>query len=792
MLKPFRDLPIKRKVMLTIIGASMVTLLLGSVSLLIFQWFNARATIQRTLEVQAKIIAANSTAALTFEDKKAGNEVLAALKAQPHVLGASLFLPDRQLFAHYGSVAKNDELPPAPLPVGFRIEGSQLVLLRPVMLDGKNIGTLYLRFDSRAMEREIILPFIIILGGSLLAALLAAIVVSSAFQRVITAPILQLTSTARQVAENKDYTVRAESSSADELGTLTQAFNQMLGRIHEQDGALRDSEERYRLLFESNPLPMFVYAEATSAILAVNQAARQHYGYSAAEFRQIKFSDLAAPGQPEPDAANAPDEKSLTASARQIRHGKRDGTVIEVDVASHRIEFSGQPARLALCLDITARKRAEQQLAHAFDELEIKVSERTRELNQAKLAAEAASQAKSRFLAVMSHEIRTPLNGVTGMLHLLRPELPTDQQRRWMDMAQSSADTLLRVINDILDFSKIEAGKLDLQTTPIQLPTTIQQIAAAFAHKAAHKKLAWNLTIASTVPQVVEADSDRLAQVLGNLLGNAVKFTDAGTVSLRVTLKSEAVKIAVVRFEVADTGDGLSPEQREQLFKPFSQVDNSSTRRHGGTGLGLGICKQLVELMGGSIGVETTVGQGCTFWFEAPFKKATRMTEGESSKLTTGANLLPTSGPWSATDTKRVLLAEDNEINQELAREIIQCSGYECECVSNGQQAMQAVREGGFDLLFMDCMMPGMDGYAATRAIRAEEARQSAAGLAARRLPIIAMTANAMTGDRELCLAAGMDDYLTKPLNPEEVARTLQRWQTNRQATTANNGAKTK
>ena len=779
--KLFRDIPIKRKVMLTIVSASMVTLLLAFLSLLIFQCFNARATLKRTLQVQAEIIADNSTAALTFADRKAGNEVLAALKAQRHVLKASLYRADRQLFAQFGPESDQDELTPGLMPMGFHFEGSQLVLLRPVTLNAKSIGTLCLRYDYRAMEREIILPFAIILGGSLLVALFAVIVVSSAIHRVITTPILQLTSTARVVAENHDYTVRAESCGTDELGTLTQAFNKMLARIEEQDAALRDSEGRYRLLFESNPVPMFVYAEATSAILEVNAAALHHYGYSPAEFQQMKFGDLAAPDPSEPGIPPQAGEASPSNFSLQLRHCKRDGTIIEMEVTSHAIEFAGQPARLALCLDITARKRAEQQLAHAFDELETKVWQRTRQLNQARLAAEAASQAKSRFLAVMSHEIRTPLNGVTGMLHLLRPEKPTAQQQRWMDMAKHSADTLLHVINDILDFSKVEAGKLDLCATPINLPAAITQTAAAFAHKAATKSLTWQLEMDPAIPRFVEADAHRLAQILGNLLGNAVKFTNAGSVSLRVRLESETENSATVRFEVTDTGEGMSPEQQKQLFKPFSQVNNSTTRRHGGTGLGLGICKQLVELMGGKIGVETAVGQGSTFWFDVPFQKSMKAPATEAAIPTASDSTTPpvSTGLPADAPMKRILLADDNEINQELAREIIRFAGYECDCVANGREAMSAVQSGNYNLVFMDCMMPEMDGYAVTQAIRAAETREASGGKGARRLTIIAMTANAMTGDREECLAAGMDDYLTKPLDPEQVVCLLKRWQIN-------------
>ena len=428
--------------------------------------------------------------------------------------------------------------------------------------------------------------------------------------------------------------------------------------------------------------------------------------------------------------------------------------------------------------EIVERKVAERRLAAAFDGLEAKVAERTQELREAKGVAEAASGAKSRFLAMMSHEIRTPLNGVTGMLHLLLRDQPSPRQRRWIDMAQAAAETLLRVINDVLDFSKVEAGKLDLRPVSSDLRDTVRKAVGVFASKATEKGLAWEVRIDSRVPGRVLADADRVAQVLGNLVGNAVKFTDSGGVSLEVTLSAVSEGGAEVRFEVRDSGPGLSAEDQESLFQPFSQVDNSSTRRHGGTGLGLGICKQLVELMGGRLGVISEVGSGSTFWFEIPFPT-----------VSIGAGVEPPKAeadmPWVVEgrdlarircEAGRVLVAEDNEINQELAQEMIRMCGCECRCVGTGQEAVASAADGGFGLVFMDCMMPGMDGYGATRAIRAAEDERRAGGEITFRIPIVAMTANAMEGDREACLAAGMDDYLSKPLDPDQVAAMLAKW----------------
>jgi PAS domain S-box-containing protein len=669
----------------------------------------------------------------------------------------------------------------APPTDGFHPIGTELGLASPVLHDGQRIGTLYLRFDARAMQHELLLPVFVILGACSILALLAAFVFSSSFQHLISTPVLALTRTARSIADNKDYSVRAEAVGADEFGTLTAAFNQMLSRIEEQNAALRDSEAHYRLLFQSNPMPMFVHHPISFALLAANDAAVDHYGYPTSELLRLSLSDLRVDA-PDPSALEPVAHPSGVGSVRCVRHRKRDGTVLDVEVTTDLIEFSGRPACLALCLDVTARKRAEQQLAVAFDELEARVQARTRELSLAKVAAEAASDAKSRFLAMMSHEIRTPLNGVTGVLHLLLRDQPNPQQRRRIEMAQNSARTLLCVINDILDFSKVEAGKLELRAAPTRLHATLSNTAASFAYKVADKGLSWSLHIDPAVPRVVTTDADRLAQILGNFLSNAIKFTDSGSVSLRVAAvpqpgpaaSSEAA--ARVRFEVCDTGPGIHPDQLQRLFLPFSQLDNSTTRRHGGTGLGLGICKHLVELMGGLIGVQSQPGHGSTFWFELPFALP------PASSPAPIPDLLPsptTPGPAPTAprlDSKRVLLAEDNDINRELAAEMITCTGCSCDFATNGDEAVQAVRSRQFDLVFMDCMMPGTDGYGATRIIRAEEIHDSANGHARRRIPIVAMTANAMAGDREVCLAAGMDDYLSKPLHPDDVAAMLRKW----------------
>ena len=547
---------------------------------------------------------------------------------------------------------------------------------------------------------------------------------------------------------------------------LAQARDQLEAKVQERtrqlqqaNDSLRESEDRARSILNNVQAGIVVVDPVSHEVIEANPVALSLLKRSREEvIGRLCHSHIcpADRGQcPVTDLGGTVDN-----SERVLVRG--DGTSIPILKTVVPITLGGRPVLLESFVDISERKRAQT------------------ELEQAKLAAEVASEAKSRFLAMMSHEIRTPLNGVTGVLHLLQKDHLTAQQKRWLDMASTSASTLLLVINDILDFSKVEAGKLDLHPAPTDLRSVVENTAASFAERARARGLAWNTFIDPNVPSMVAADGGRLAQVLGNLLGNAVKFTDAGSVALRVTLQSEANNIATLRFEVADTGEGVAPEQQERLFKPFSQVDSSSTRRHGGTGLGLGICKHLVELMAGVIGVETAAGKGSTFWFELPLKIINSTPEPPMTVQTTVARKDSTAvaAPFARLTKSRVLLAEDNEINQELAREMIQFAGCECDCVVNGPAAVQAAISGNYDLMFMDCMMPGMDGYNATRAIRAEEAKLVAAGQPVSRLPIIALTANAMEGDREECLAAGMDDYLSKPLDPEKVVQAINHWLT--------------
>jgi PAS domain S-box-containing protein len=656
---------------------------------------------------------------------------------------------------------------------------------------------------------------------------------------------------------------------------------------------LHESEERFRTAFDDAGIGMALVG-LDGRWLRVNKAICTIVGYSAEELMKKTYQEITHPDDLTEDLANMQEllDGKLPSYRLEKRYFHRDGRIVWIHLTASLVRnAAGTPVHFVRQIeDITARKQLEEKLARVRDE------------------ALEATRLKSVFLANMSHEIRTPMNGVVGMIGLLLDTSLTSEQRLFANTVRGSAESLLNVINDILDFSKIEAGQLTIESVPFDLAEPVENGLGFVAEKAHGKGIELAYLIDENVPTQLVGDGHRLQQVLLNLVSNAIKFTEQGEVVLRVTKIAENERLAHLRFSVRDTGPGIPLEAQAKLFQPFVQADGSTTRRFGGTGLGLAICRQLVTLMGGRIGLESTPGQGSTFWVELSFpvqeaapiillpktdlagKRALVVDDNatnreiltrqlaawriecvavESGEAALGAlraaagrgepfhfgvldfqmpamsglelarvisaepalagvqlvlltsmghmlsrreldeagvaaclikparqsqlhdalvNML--SGPVApempkllsrapfvpAAEIKlRILIAEDNAVNQQVAFMQLQKLGYSADIVADGQQAVAAVQAHSYDVVLMDCQMPELDGFEATRRIRTWEADRRARKDAVAPLHIIAMTANAMVGDREECLAAGMDDYVSKPVRQADLAAALAR-----------------
>ena len=441
--------------------------------------------------------------------------------------------------------------------------------------------------------------------------------------------------------------------------------------------------------------------------------------------------------------------------------------VAELDKHFEVTAFRPAPGQFA-CLfqDVTARKAAEAELKKYRQHLEELVESRTAELLTAKVVAETASRAKSAFLANMSHELRTPMSGVLGMIGLARRRMTDATGLDQLDKAKLSAERLLRVLNDVLDLSKIEAERMALENVPLQLGESVESVLGLLEHGATQKGLMLSKDLpADLARQILKGDPLRLGQVLFNLLGNAIKFTEQGAVNLRIRLAEETAEAVRVRFDITDTGIGIEPEAISRLFTSFEQVDNSMTRKYGGSGLGLAISKRLVELMDGEIGVQSTPGQGSTFWFVVPLKRRQGDALAPASPF---AGLVLEERLQQGFTGSRILLAEDEPIAQEVARCLLEDVGLRVDLAGDGLQALALARKNPYALVLMDMQMPLLNGVEATKAIRAESLNSTT--------PILAMTANAFDEDRQICLAAGMNDHIAKPVDPQRLFETLLAW----------------
>jgi PAS domain S-box-containing protein len=919
-----RNSSIQRKLTFVIVCTSLVGLSLACLSFELYERTSFRAAMTSELSALADTLGANTAASLAFNDRKSAQDMLSALRAEPHIVAACLYDSHGVVFAEYrrAGIAAEFAMPPRRED-GAQFQKDTLTLFRAVSLGGEKTGAIAIISDLGALQAKI-KQYTGISVVVILFSILATYVVSSRLLRLITEPILHLAQVAARVTAKEDYALRALPRGEDEVGALIGSFNQMLERIQERDAALQGAKSE---------LELRVQARTRELQLEVNERMRAEEALS--EERKI----LRALIDNVPDfmyvkdlecrflVANLSVARQMGAKAPEELLGKNDFDFYPREIATtfyedeQRVIRSGQAevnreeagldsqgnASQIMTTQVPLRDkngRVTGLVGIGRDITHLKKVQE--EMQNAREAAEAASRAKSEFLANMSHEIRTPLNGVMGMTDLALETDLTQEQREYLETVKMSGDSLLTVINDILDFSKIEAGKIDLEALDFDLRDSLESTLKTLAVRADEKGLELLCEVAPEVPEVVRGDSSRLRQIVVNLVGNAIKFTDSGEIAVKVQVETREGTECVCRFTVADTGVGIPEDKRELIFKPFSQADTSTTRKYGGTGLGLTISTRLVQMMGGKIWVESEAGRGSQFHFTVRLEAADakeiklgtiappellrgvkvlvvddnrtnrRILEGMllrwhmkptpvdcaaaalaqlSSALEAGEpypliltdmhmpemdgfalieqirqrpelsaatimmltsaghrgdaarcqelgvaayllkpirqselreavarvlgareqeGAIPLITRFSLQETRepgaclRVLLAEDNLVNQRLAVRLLEKRGHRVVVASTGLEALEALEKESFDLVLMDVQMPEMDGLEATATIREKE---KSSGL---HQAVVALTAHAMKGDREKCLAAGMDGYLTKPIRPQELDQLLE------------------
>ena len=771
-----RRLSLRRKLTLVIMINTFVALCAAGIGFAEYGVQRFKQVGQQDLEALAKIVGTNCTASLAFKDPNAAREILQALAVKPHITAAVIYDREGNPFAVYQRGEPAHSFAPPPLEnETSRFTSESVLIFQTINFQGEKVGTVFLEGD-RGEDEQLLQAYLLYFGVIIAAVSLGAFAMAGRLQRLISTPILELAWTMKLVTGSRDYSIRAGKHSEDEVGVMIDGFNQMLEQIqsrdiellHAREGlerrvdertamleqeiadrqraqeALRESEARIRLLLDSTAEAIFGI-DRDGVCTFCNPATLRFLGHAGAEsLLGRRIHEVMHHSRP--DGTPYPYQECLIATALQLGEGihsdeevfwRANGTSFPVEFWAYPIRKEGEVmGAVVTFLDITGRKRAQAALL------------------EAKEAAEAGSRAKSEFLANMSHEIRTPMNGIIGMTELALDTALTTEQRDYLGLVKSSADSLLRVINDILDFSKIEAGKLELEKTDFDIRDLFNDTLKTLAMRADKTGTEVSLRVAPDVPDVLAGDPTRLRQLLVNLVGNSIKFTEAGRITVNAEVEGQTPSEIRLHISVSDTGVGIPIDKQRLIFEPFSQADGSTTRRFGGTGLGLTISRQLVELMGGRMWVESEVGKGSRFHFTCVLQKCGAARSDREQM----ARLIP---PGLS-----VLVVDNNPTNHKILGEMLTNWRMSATTVDSGTGALHlldiAYRAGRpYSIVLLDALMPGMSGFQIMERI---QRNPGLAGAVIMMLPI----------DRQLteaahCRELGVKHTLNKPIGQSEL-----------------------
>ena len=748
----YGNLPIRRKIEGVVMIVCGAALLVATGAFTFYDRTNFLAERTQDLSASSQMVASNSTAALAFGDAKTASELLHALQAKTYVLHAALYDKDGRVLAQYSRAAAKNFVPPAAAGGRSGIVNGDMWLFQNIDLNGESIGTIFVQAGLGDLNERLI-RYIEIASLVILISLGLAFALTSRLQQVISGPIRTLADTATSVSKGENYSLRVTKTGNDEIGFLFDEFNGMLDRIQERDRALQaahaELEERVaertsylNALIENSPLAIMVL-DSEQKVQLCNPAFEELFQYSREELAAKFIADL-FPHE------NALAEVSLgseiaaekTLVSMTTRRKRKDGTFVDVELHLVPLTVKGRTlGSLGIYQDVSERIRTAEAMQGA------------------KEAAEASSRSKSEFLANMSHEIRTPMNGIMGMVELVLDSRLDSEQREYLNIAKVSADSLLSLINDILDYSKIEAGKLDIDAIEFNLGETLGDTMKTLSLRAHQKGLELAFEIEPDVADALTGDPGRLRQIVVNLVGNAIKFTERGEVVLFVKREPQKTENEMqLHFTVADSGIGIAAAKQADIFEAFKQADGSMTRKHGGTGLGLTISSRLVELMGGTIWVESELGKGSRFHFTANFGLQQMPTR----------NIVPRD-PQTLRDM-RVLVVDDNATNRQILTKMLINWHMDPVAVDGGAQAIVSLREANglgrvFSLILLDAQMPDMDGFALAEAVKRNPDWSGAT--------VMMLSSAGQRGDALRCRELGVAAYLTKPVRSSELLEAI-------------------